>query len=45
MGAFRKPGKTADVPTVSVVGVTVMSDVLLGAAMNAYLEETVREAL
>lgn len=42
LGAFRKPGKQSDAPTVSVVGVTVMSDGLVGAAMSAYLEETVR---
>ena len=41
LGAFRSPGKQQRSPAVSVVGVTIMSDVLLGAAMAAYLQETV----
>lgn len=42
LGAFRRPGQQAGAPVVSMVGVTIMSDVLLAAAMHAYFEETVR---
>lgn len=41
LGAFRRPGQQAGTPGASVVGVTIISDILVAAAMGAYFEENV----